>query len=307
MNPDSPFFDLQVNGFAGVDFQNDDLSAASLRHAMEALLHHRTGRILLTLITDTIDRLCTRLERIESLRKDCPLASRVIAGYHLEGPWLLPEPGFHGAHNPRLMLSPSRSDLERLWLASGERLKLITLAPELPGAAEVISLATSLGIRTSIGHSNAGFPEIDAAIAAGLTLCTHLGNGIPALIHRHDNIVQRLLSRDELTAVFIPDGIHLPPTVLKNFVRIKPPGKVIFTTDCMSAAGARPGRYTLAHLEMEVAEDGIVREPGSQTFAGSSLTMDRAVANITGFLDWPLESAVAACSVDVARALSLSC
>lgn len=306
MNSDSPFFDLQVNGFAGVDFQRDDLSAVSLRYAMESLLRHRTGKILFTLITDSIDRLCKRLERIESLRKDCPLASRIIVGYHLEGPWLRPEPGFHGAHDPTLMSSPSCHDLERLWLASGERLKLITLAPELPGSSEVIAFATSLGIRTSIGHSNAGFAEIDAAIAAGLSLCTHLGNGIPALIHRHENIVQRLLARDELTAVFIPDGIHLPPAVLQNFVRAKPPGKVIFTTDCMSAAGAGSGRYTLGHLELEVGDDGIVRMPDSPTFAGSSLTMDQAVLNIAHFLQWSSESASAACSVDVARALSMS-
>lgn len=304
--PDAaPLFDLQVNGFAGIDFQRDDLSAAMLDHAVRALLHHGTGKILLTLITDPVDHLCRRLERIEKLLSASPEAREVIAGYHLEGPWLLPEPGYHGAHDPAMMRSPDPADFARLESAAGGRLKLITLAPELPGSPEIISMAKAKGVRTAIGHSNASDAQIDAAIKAGLTLCTHLGNGVPALLHRHDNIIQRLLARDELTAVFIPDGIHLPPAVLRNLVRAKPTGKVLFTTDCMAAAGAGPGRFSLGRLELEVGGDGVVREPGKENFAGSSLTMDRAVENVRGFLGWTQEEALAACSSGVAAALGL--
>lgn len=299
----APWFDLQVNGFASVDFQRDDLTAALLDHAVEALLRHGTGRILLTLITDRVDHLCRRLETIEKFRAASPRAREVIAGYHLEGPWLLPEPGFHGAHDPELMIPPEVRDLGRLESAAGGRLRLVTLAPELPGSPEIISHATSRGIRTAIGHSNASDGEIDAAIAAGLTLCTHLGNGVPNLLHRHHNIIQRLLARDELTAVFIPDGIHLPPGVLRNLVRAKPAGKVLFTTDCMAAAGAGPGAFSLGRLDLEVGADGIVREPGKENFAGSSLTMDRAVGNVRSFLGWSEQDAVAACSTGVAAAL----
>ena len=301
----TPWFDLQVNGFAGVDFQRDDLTAAMIDHVVEALLRHGTGRILLTLITDRVDHLCRRLERIEKFCATSPRAREVIAGYHLEGPWLLPEPGYHGAHDPALMIPPTLADLERLESAAGGRLRLVTLAPELPGSPEIIAHAASRGIRTAIGHSNASDGEIDAAITAGLTLCTHLGNGVPNLLHRHDNIIQRMLARDELTAVFIPDGIHLPPAVLRNFVRAKPPGKVLFTTDCMAAAGAGPGCYSLGRLDLEVGADGVVREPGKNNFAGSSLTMDRAVENVRVFLGWPEQDAMAACSAGVAAPLGL--
>lgn len=298
-------FDLQVNGFAGVDFQRDDLVAADLERAADALRARRTSRILLTLITDRIDALCRRLERMEKLLASAPVASAVVAGYHLEGPWLSPKPGYHGAHDPARMLAPAIADADRLLAASGGRLRLVTLAPELPGADETIAHLVRRGVRVAAGHTDADDAAIDRAIAAGLTLCTHLGNAVPPELPRHDNIVQRLLARDELTAVFIPDGFHLPPAVLKNFVRAKPPGRVLFTTDCMAAAGAPPGRHTLGRHVLEVGADGVVREPGRPNFAGSALTLDRAVDNVVRLLGWSREDAVAACSTRVAAALGL--
>lgn len=297
------WFDLQVNGFARVDFQRDGLSPAALEHAVEALLARDTSRILATFITDRVDSLCRRLERFESLRAHSRAASSVVAGYHLEGPWLSPKSGYHGAHDPERMLAPTVADADRLLAASGGNLRLVTLAPELPGADEVTAHLVRHGVRVAAGHTDADEGAIDRAIAAGLTLCTHLGNAAPALLHRHDNIIQRLLARDELTAVFIPDGIHLPPATLKNFVRAKPPGKVLFTTDCMAAAGAPPGTYTLGRHTLEVGGDGVVREPGKPNFAGSALTMDRAVDNVVRFLGWSREEAAAACSSSVEAAL----
>ena len=183
----------------------------------------------------------------------------------------------------------------------------MTLAPELPGSVELIRHAVGRGVRIAIGHSNADERAIDEAIAAGLTLCTHLGNGVPQQMHRHDNVIQRLLARDELYAAFIPDGIHLPPNVLRNFVRAKPSSRVLFTTDCMSAASAPPGRYRIGPLEIEVGADGIVRQPGeTRFFAGSSLTMDVAVANIQALVGWTRAQAIAACSTRVAAYLGFS-
>ena len=124
-------------------------------------------------------------------------------------------------------------------------------------------------------------------------------------MHRHDNVVQRLLARDELYAVFIPDGLHLPSAVLKNFVRAKPPGKVLFTTDCMAAGGAGPGRYKIGAIEIEVGADRVVREPGKENFAGSSLAMDQAVLNVEKFLGWTRADALAACSTRIAGCLGL--
>jgi N-acetylglucosamine-6-phosphate deacetylase len=197
------------------------------------------------------------------------------------------------------MKAPDRTEFDRLWKVTNGRIKLITLAPEWPGAPEFIRHVVSHGVRVAIGHSNADDRALDAAIEAGLTMCTHVGNGVPIQMHRHDNIIQRVLARDELTAVFIVDGIHVPPRILKNFVRAKPRDKVLFTTDCMSAAGAPPGRYRIGHLEVEVGADRVVREPGKPNFAGSALTMDQAAKNVEAFLGWSAAEADAACGARV--------
>ncbi len=299
-------FDLQVNGFAGVDFQRLNVSVNEMEHAVRALHNHRTGKILLTLITDTIDNLCRKLEHFEYLRRQSESTAETVIGYHIEGPWLLPEPGFMGAHNPDCMTTPSIPDFDRLNTAANGHIRLLTLAPELTGSPELIEHCTRRGVKVAIGHSNASEEAIDIAIAAGMTLCTHLGNGVPSHLHRHDNVIQRLLTRDELTAVFIPDGIHLPPHVLKNFVRAKPQDKVLFTTDCMAAAGAPAGTYSLGEISIEVGEDRVVREPGKSNFAGSSLTMDNAVTNIVQYLDWSPEQALLACSTGIAEVLGIA-
>jgi N-acetylglucosamine-6-phosphate deacetylase len=286
----SSLFDLQVNGFAGVDFQQPELGQAELRRAVDALRRHQTHRIFLTLISDEIDALCRKFERIEEFRKRDSVISETVCGYHLEGPWLSPEDGYCGAHSGALQRPPSLADFRRLNDAAGGNLRLVTLAPEWPGAVEFIAAVVTSGTQVSLGHTNASDEIIDAAIRAGATLCTHLGNGVPQVLPRHDNVVQRLLARDELTACLIPDGVHLPPFVLQNFFRAKPPGKVILTTDCMAAAAAPPGRYKLGSIEVE-STNGVVREPGRPNLAGSALTPDAGVRNASRWLGLPVAEA----------------
>lgn len=298
-------FDLQANGFVGVDFQQAEVTAEEMNRAVQGLHAHGTDRILLTLVTDKIDALCAKLECFERHRRNNPAVAATVVGYHIEGPYLCAEEGYRGAHDPDCMKDPSIAEFERLCAASGGNVRLITLAPERDGAAEFIRHAVKRGVRISIGHSNASEPDIDAAIAAGATMCTHLGNGVPTLLHRHDNVIYRLLARDELWAVFIPDGIHLPPATLRLFVRAKPADKVLFTSDCIAAAGGPPGRYRVGRLEVDVGADGVVREPGRPNFAGSSVTMDRAVENVRRFLGWTEARARAACGDDVARFFGL--
>ena len=290
MNP-TGLFDFQVNGFGGIDFQRDDLTAAEFTHAVDALRKHGTSGIFATLITDEIDLLCRRFAALEKLCATAPTAGAAILGYHLEGPWLSPTPGYRGAHPAGPMRAPTLTDYERLQAAAQGRLRLITLAPEWPGSAEFIAAVTRQGVHVSLGHTNASEAEIDAAIRAGARFCTHLGNGCPLELPRHDNIVQRLLARDELTACFIPDGIHLPKGVLKNFVRAKPTGHVLFTTDAMAGAGAPPGRYTIGPHLMAVGADGVARQPGEKNFAGSTLTPDVGVRHIANWLNLTPEAA----------------
>jgi N-acetylglucosamine-6-phosphate deacetylase len=278
------YFDLQVNGFGGVDFQGSP-SLGDVRRACIALRAAAMTRILATFITDVAGLIEDKLRLFESYRRDDALVAQTIVGYHLEGPHLSAEPGYRGAHPAELMCDPDWEAFERQQHAAGGLIRLVTLAPERAGAEEFIRRATDSGVRISLGHTNASDSQIDAAIQAGATLCTHLGNGCPAELHRHDNIIQRLLGRDELTACFIPDGIHLPPQVFRNLVRAKPEGKVILTTDAMSAAGAGPGRYSLGRMELMVGEDSVVRLPGSPYFAGSALSLDRGVANAVQWLN----------------------
>lgn len=292
-NPPTPgdrasggLFDFQVNGFAGVDYQRADLDAPQLRHSAEALRARGVEAIFLTLITDSIERLAAQFARIERYRAGDALIARTIPGYHLEGPWLSPEPGYCGAHPAEHMRAPETGAFERLQEAAGGNIRLVTLAPEWPGSDAFIGELVRRGVHVSLGHTAADEAQIDAAIRAGARFCTHLGNGAPQMLPRHDNVIQRLLARDELTACFIPDGVHLPPFALRNFVRAKPPGKVLFTTDCMAAAGAPPGRHTLGALEVEVGADGIARGPGGG-FAGSTLAPDEGVRRTARFLGMP--------------------
>lgn len=284
-------FDVQVNGFAGVDFQNPHMSCEQLREAVRALAHRGVLRFFLTLITDELHALENKLRRIEAFRSCEPEIGEAICGYHLEGPWISPLPGFRGAHDPSAVKMPEPGDFLRLQRAAENNIRLVTLAPEVSGCLEFIRELTTCGVAVSIGHSNASEEEITAAIDAGARFCTHLGNGVPEMLPRHENVVQRLLARDELTAFFIPDGIHLPPATLRNFFRAKPDGKALFTTDCMSAAGAPCGRYRLGRIEVEVGADRVVRLPGSGQFAGSALEPECAVENAARWIGMPIERA----------------
>lgn len=298
-------FDLQVNGFAGVDYQQLNLSGEDLELSAHALRKHRMDYNLLTLITDTMELLETKLRRIEAFREQSPLIRRVFPGYHIEGPYMSPLDGFRGAHRTELMKAPDWDEFQRLQAAANGHIRLITLAPEWEGSDRFIEKVVASGVTVSLGHTNASNEEIDRAARAGATLCTHLGNGAPGNMHRHDNVIQRLLSRDDLIACFIPDGIHVPAFALKNFVRAKPLDKVLFTTDAMSAAGAPPGTYQIANITVEVGEDRVVREPGRDNFAGSSLTLDEGVDNISRWTGLTSDQAIAACSSRVAAALHL--
>jgi len=260
------------------------------------LRRHHTHRIFLTLVSDTIGALEEKFARIEAFRLQDPLIKETIAGYHLEGPYLSPEKGYCGAHLAECMKRPELTEFRRLQSAAGGNIRLVTLAPEWPGSARFIAALARAGVIVSLGHTNASDHQIDAAIRAGARLCTHLGNGCLAFMHRHDNIIQRLLARDELVACFIPDGIHLPPMTLKNLLRAKPPGTVILTTDAVAAAAAPPGEYIqhLGQKKIKVVSEsnGMVHRPGNRHYlAGSSLTLEKGVVNASRWASIPPDTA----------------
>lgn len=264
-------FDLQVNGYGGVDFQRDDLEAEELLSAAHQLRAAGCARFLLTLITDEWPKITERLKRARALRGQSAELQSAIAGWHIEGPFLSGEPGFCGAHDPALMRDPTVEHVRELRAMTGNDPLLLTLAPERPGALAAITEAVALGMKISLGHTNARAAVLRAAVEAGATGFTHLGNGCPRELDRHDNVLWRALDTPGLTVGLIPDGIHVSPALFRLIHRALRPEAIYYTSDAMSAAGAPPGRYRLGALEAEVGEDQIVRQPGKTNFAGSAL------------------------------------
>ena len=278
------FCDLQVNGFAGMDFNTPGASAEQIGRALAAMRATGVTRCLPTLITAPFDRYAACARALAAC------GDAAIAGLHLEGPYISPEDGVRGAHPRASVLAPSIEDFRRRQDAAGGRIRLGTLAPELPGALALIEHLAACGRRVAIGHTAATGGEIRDAIRAGATLSTHLGNGCPQLMHRHDNVIWEQLAADELTAGVIVDGHHLPPAVVKAFLRAKGTGRVVLVTDAMAAAAAPPGRYRLGELEVEADPDGSVHQPGAPNLAGSTLTMDAAGGNTVRFCGLALET-----------------
>jgi N-acetylglucosamine-6-phosphate deacetylase len=284
-----PLFDLQVNGFGGVDFQRDDLTTADLSRAVRALRLAGCGRFLFTLITADWSRLTERLARAVALRAESEELQSAIAGWHIEGPFLSNKSGFHGAHDPALMLDPTPEKIRALRALTGNDPLLLTIAPERPGALEAIALAVSLGVKVSLGHTDASAQTIHAAVQAGATGFTHLGNGCPRELDRHDNILWRVLDASGLTVSLIPDGIHVSAELFRLIHRLMPAENIVYVSDAMAAAGAAPGHYTLGALEVEVGPDQIVRQPGQTNFAGSALRPIDGIFRAAAMLNvpWP--------------------
>lgn len=266
-----PLVDLQINGYAGVDFQQDGLAIEDLFRASRGLRDAGCTRWLLTLITDAWPKMIARLRHLRMLRSQSPALQQTIAGWHIEGPFLSAEPGFCGAHDPKLMLDPTPEYLRELRICAGSDPLLLTLAPERSGALEAIREAAALGIRVSLGHTNATSSQLQEAVSAGATLFTHLANACPRELDRFDNILWRVFETPGLTVSLIPDGAHVSPALFRLIHRTLGPDSVYFITDAMAAAGAPTGRYPLGRLELEVGEDQVVHLPGSRNLAGSAL------------------------------------
>lgn len=271
--------DLQINGYGGVDFQRDDhLTEGQLLSAARQLRRDGCGRFFFTLITDEWPKLMARVRQAKALRAANPELRTALVGWHIEGPFLSPEVGFKGAHNPDVMRDATEADLRELRAVTGDDPVLLTLAPERSGSLEAIRRAVSLGMVVSLGHTNAPAERLRQAVAAGARGFTHLGNGIPQQLDRHDNILWRVFDTPGLMPSLIPDTHHVSPILFRHMHRALPPERIYYTTDAMSAAGAPPGRYTIGTIELEVGADQIVRQPGKPNFAGSAL---RPVDGIT--------------------------
>jgi N-acetylglucosamine-6-phosphate deacetylase len=266
------FVDLQVNGFRGVDFSVPDLTEEAVGEAFQQILATGTAAFLPTLVSSSLEVYRRNLPLVAAVLRRREFQGRAL-GIHLEGPFLSPEPGARGAHLPEFIRRPDIRLLEQLLTWADGTARLVTLAPELPGAEKLISYAGGLGLLVSIGHTLATEDDLARAVDAGARALTHLGNGIPNLLPRHPNPIWAGLANDHLTAMVIADGHHLPGAVLKSFIRAKGVARTIVVSDASPLAGMAPGRYTTLGNEVILEESGRLYNPEKHCLVGSSSTM----------------------------------
>ncbi|MEO6053743.1 MAG: amidohydrolase family protein, partial [Chthoniobacterales bacterium] len=279
-------FDIQINGFGGIDF-NNPITLEDWQQAEEHLARHGCTHFLATLITNARENYRELLGNLKILRTD---GSGLCRGYHMEGPFLNPDSGTRGAHNPEWMTAADLSMLKEWQEISGTEIRLVTLAPEIDPSRslEFIRTATSEGIRLSLGHSLAMGEILTEAISAGAGCWTHLGNAIGKLSDKFENVLFHVLGENKIHASLIPDGIHVPPHAFHAMAEALG-NRLFLTTDAMSAAGAPPGKYRLCQHEIIVGEDHIARTHEGR-LAGSTLTPFDAVFNAAAMTEksWPL-------------------
>lgn len=270
------FVDLQVNGYRGVDFSDPQLTDDEVVTAWRGLVADGTAIMLPTMITSAEQVYANNLPRLARLA-GLPEFAVHIAGFHLEGPFLCPREGAAGAHNPAWMQAADQLSLERLQGYAGGRIRLLTLAADLPGAAALIAQARRQGIVVSLGHHLADAAELAQAVAAGATALTHLGNGLPHLVGRHHNPLHAGLAEDGLQAMVIGDGHHLPWSLVRIILRTKGLQRCILVSDASPLAGLPPGDYPCFGAVARIAADGRLFIPATGYLAGSSSTIRQVV------------------------------
>jgi len=273
----SGFVDLQVNGYAGIDFSSPGLTLSEVEMTARVLYQHGTLAFCPTVISSSMEIYRQALPVLAEAIQNQPLPGAgqgsLLAGIHLEGPFISPEEGAVGAHPRQHVRGPSVTLFDELYALAGGQIALLTLAPELPGALELIRHACGREVTVSIGHTLANAAAIRAAIDAGASLSTHLGNGCPNFIHRHHNPLWPQLAAPELSAMLITDGHHLPAELVAVALAAKGPGRVIITSDSSPAAGCPPGEYTFFGTRGLLEPSGRLRNLESDSLAGSSATL----------------------------------
>ena len=305
------FVDIHMHGGAGIDVMLASL--AELPRLNNFLTTHGVTGYFPTTVAAPLDQTCAALQRLADAIEvaQSELASSgddvqaLPLGIHLEGPFLSHKR--RGVHPPENLLAPTLQVFERLWQAARGHVRMMTIAPELPGAIEVIAEAAHRNVCVSIGHSDATMEPVKAAIKAGARHATHTFNAMRPLDHREPGILGEVLTSEQLTADIIADGIHVAPEVVKLFLRAKGVERAVLITDATAAAGMPDGTYQLGPIQVEV-KDGrcTIRGETDGKLAGSVLTMDRAVRNLKQFAGWSLQNSIRAATLNPAAAAGLA-
>lgn len=295
------FIDLQVNGFAGVDYNDPAATIEEIARSIRALFATGVTRFDPTVITGAPDDMTAALRNLARTRSELP-EGEAIEGLHVEGPHISPEDGARGAHPRRWVRPPDLDEFRRWQDATDGRIRIVTLSPEWPEAPRYIERITAEGVVAAIGHMSAGAAQIADAVAAGATLSTHLGNGAHGTLPRHPNYLWEQLAEDRLMATFIVDGIHLDASFLKVALRAKTIERSALITDAVMAAGAPAGRYRLGEQEVDRTAEGRVVLAGTERLAGSALEMHRGIGHLMRMAGLGLRDAVRMATVNAARA-----
>ena len=295
------WIDLQVNGFAGADYCTPGTSQEMIAQSIRMLYATGVTRFFPTVITNSVENITGALKNLARAKRDLP-EGPAIAGYHIEGPHISPDDGPRGAHPVQHVRRPDIDEYKRWQEAAEGHIKLITLSPEWEEAPAYIEHIVREGIVASIGHTKATAEQIQAAVSAGATMSTHLGNGAHAVMSRHPNYIWEQLAEDRLAAGFIVDGVHLGPAYTKVALRAKGIERSVLVTDAVMPAGCEPGPYKLGEVDVELwpSRDRVTLRGGTR-LAGSALTMDRGVSNLMNMLGLSLAEAVTMATRNPAR------
>jgi N-acetylglucosamine-6-phosphate deacetylase len=308
--PDAPFIapgfiDLQVNGFAGVDYNSPDGSHEAIARSIRAQFACGVTRLFPTVITGAPENMSAALRNLaaakESLAGGAAPEHTAMEAFHLEGPYISPYDGPRGAHPAPWVRPPSLDEFHRLQDAARGHIRLVTLSPEWPEAPRFIEELARNGVVTSIGHTRASATQIADAVSAGASLSTHLGNAADPLLPKTSNYIWDQLSDDRLAASFIVDGFHLPSAFLRAALRAKGLERSVLVTDAVMPAGCSPGRYRLGEVDVELHSDASVRLLDGSRLAGSALRMDLAIANVMRIAGLSLRDAVSLATRNPAR------
>ena len=295
------WIDLQVNGFAGVDYNRPDTTHEEIARSIRVLFSTGVTRFYPTVITGPPAGMEAAIRNLAGAREALP-EGVAMDGLHVEGPHISAEDGPRGAHPRQWVRRPDLDEFRRWQDAARGGVRIVTLAPEWPEAARYIERIVAAGVVASIGHTQASPSQIADAVAAGATMSTHLGNGAHTLLRRHPNYIWEQLAEDRLTAGFIVDGIHLDASFLKVALRAKGIGRSLLVTDAATPAGAAPGRYRMGELDVEMRADGRVVLAGTDRLAGSALRMDRGIENLMNLAGLSLADAIRMATTNPAAA-----
>jgi N-acetylglucosamine-6-phosphate deacetylase len=293
------FWDLQNNGGMGISYSDEGLTVDQV---VERVLEERArgvGRVCPTLITASLEAMRHGVATIDAACRREGAVGRMVVGIHLEGPHISPEDGYRGAHPLEHVRPPSIEEFESLWQASGQRIRIVTLAPEWPGAERYIEhLARERGILVALGHTAADGPTIARAVAAGARLSTHLGNGIAVMLPRHPNPIWSQLAQPELAASMIADGEHTGAEFLRVVAEQKR-GRLVLVSDMSPLAGMQPGRYG----NWEVEPSGRIVVAGTPYLAGAWRPLEQGLRNLARATGWDWSEILACVTTTPARLL----